>query len=136
MKKTFVIAMMIFGMGLAAKAQTVISNESMTHDGKIVTVSFDVDTDVKGIPSRRKEVLMPYIYNGKDTVWLETLEVYGKGRYKREKQENFLAGEKDWDLEQGQTLKGEVYSYRAVTPLKRWMAPANLGIRREMVVCI
>ena len=61
MNKTFVIAMMIFGMSLAAKAQTVISNESMTHDGKTVTVSFDVDTDVKGIPSRRKEVLMPYI---------------------------------------------------------------------------
>ena len=49
-------------------------------------MSFDIDTDVKGIPSRRKEVIIPYIYNGKDTVYLDAVEVYGKGRYKRERE--------------------------------------------------
>ena len=78
---------------------------------------------------------MPYIYNGKDTVWLETVEVYGKNRYKREKQENHLKGNSGWDLEEGQMIKGDVYSYRDTAPLKRWMAPVNLGIRREIVGC-
>jgi hypothetical protein len=78
---------------------------------------------------------MPYIYNGKDTVWLETVEVYGKNRFKRERQENHLNGNKDWELAEGQILKGEVYSYRDTAPLKRWMAPVNLGIRREIVGC-
>ena len=90
MKKIFILAAMIC-FGQAMNAQTVISNESLTHDGKNVTVTFDVDTDVKGIPSRRKEVIIPYIYNGKDTVYLDAVEVYGKGRYKRERQVNHIA---------------------------------------------
>lgn len=135
MKKAITIFVMMFALSAVAAAQSKITENTLTQDGRNAIVTFKVDTDDNSIPSKRKEIIMPYIYNGKDTVWLETLEVYGKGRYKREKQENFLAGEKDWDLEQGQTLKGEVYSYRAVTPLKRWMAPANLGIRREMVGC-
>jgi len=135
MKKAIIIILMTFGMCQLSWAQSRITDDSLTHDGKNAIVSFTVDTDDNSIPSKRKEIIMPYIYNGKDTVWLETLEVYGKGRYKREKQENFLAGDKDWDLEEGQVLKGTVYSYRDETPLKRWMAPASLGIRREMVGC-
>lgn len=134
MKKFFVIALMILA-GSTLDAQTIISNESLTHDGTDVTVSFDIDTDVKGIPSRRKEVIIPYIYNGKDTVYLDAVEVYGKGRYKRERQVNHIAGDKDWELDDNQTLKGDIYSYRAQTPLKRWMKPANLGIRRQLVGC-
>ena len=135
MKKAIIILIMSFGLCQLAAAQSRISDDSLVHDGSKAIVTFKVDTDDNSIPSKRKEIIMPYIYNGKDTVWLETLEVYGKGRYKREKQENFLAGNKDWDLQDGQTLKGSVYSYRAETPLKRWMAPANLGIRREMIGC-
>lgn len=134
MKKFFVFALMILA-GTAMDAQTVISNESLTHDGTNVTVSFDIDTDVKGIPSRRKEVIIPYIYNDKDTVYLDVVEVYGKGRYKRERQENHIAGDKDWELDENQMLKGDIYNYRAQTPLKRWMKPANLGIRRQLVGC-
>ena len=84
MKKILTTAMILFGACLMTNAQTVITNESLTHDGTVVTVSFDVDTDVKGLPSNRKEVIMPYIYNGKDTLWFDVMEVYGKGRYKRE----------------------------------------------------
>ena len=61
MKKILTAAMILFGASLMTDAQTVITNESMTHDGTAVTVSFDVDTDVKGLPSNRKEVLIPYI---------------------------------------------------------------------------
>ena len=80
MKKLFIMAMFIFATA-AVNAQTRISNESMTHDGTLVTVSFDVDTDVKELPANRKEVIMPYIYNGKDTLYMDVMEVYGKGRY-------------------------------------------------------
>lgn len=135
MKKILTAAMILFGASLMTDAQTVITNESMTHDGTVVTVSFDVDTDVKGLPSNRKEVLLPYIYNGKDTLWLDVMEVYGKGRYKRERQVNHINGDKDWELGDNQTLKGDVYHYTAQVPLKRWMKSANLTIRRQLVGC-
>lgn len=135
MKKAIFIAIAILGLSVTAGAQSRITNQTVSHDGKNAIVTFDIETDDNSIPSKRKEVIMPYIYNGKDTVWLETVEVYGKNRYKREKQENHLDGNKGWDLEEGQILKGDVYSYRDTAPLKRWMAPANLGIRREIVGC-
>lgn len=135
MKKLFAAVMMMFGAVLLSDAQTVISNESLTHDGTNVTVTFDIDTDVKDLPSNRKEVIMPYIYNGKDTIYMDVVEIYGKGRYKRERQVNAIVGDKDWELGDNQTLKGEVYHYRDQVPLKRWMNPANLGIRRQLVGC-
>ncbi len=135
MKKLFAAVMMMFGAVLLSDAQTVISNESLTHDGTNVTVTFDIDTNVKDLPSNRKEVIMPYIYNGKDTIYMDVVEIYGKGRYKRERQVNAIEGDKDWELGDNQTLKGEVYHYRDQIPLKRWMNPANLGIRRQLVGC-
>ena len=135
MKKILTTAVLVLGMSMMTEAQTVISNESLTHDGTNVTVSFDVDTDVRDLPSNRKEVIMPYIYNGKDTLWLDMMEVYGKGRYKRERQVNHIQGDKDWELGENQVMKGEVYQYTSQVPLKRWMKSANLGIRRQLVGC-
>ena len=135
MKKAILTAIAIFGMSIICGAQSRITEENLVHDGKDAIVTFKIETDDNSIPANRKEVIMPYIYNGKDTVWLETVEVYGKNRFKRERQENRLNGNKDWELAEGQILKGEVYSYRDTAPLKRWMAPVNLGIRREIVGC-
>ena len=135
MKKILTTAVLVLGMSMMTEAQTVISNESLTHDGTNVTVSFDVDTDVRNLPSNRKEVIMPYIYNGKDTLWLDMMEVYGKGRYKRERQVNHIQGDKDWELGENQVMKGEIYHYTSQVPLKRWMKSANLGIRRQLVGC-
>ena len=67
--------MLMIGATLMMNAQTVVTNESLTHDGNLVTVTFDVDTDVKGLPSNRKEVLLPYIYNGKDTLYFDPVEI-------------------------------------------------------------
>ena len=136
MKKIYAITFMVLGFAFLSNAQTVITNQSMTQDGQKVTVSFDVDTDKTDIPTRRKEVILPYIYNGKDTLYFDALEIYGKGRFKRERQENALAGDKTWDLNDNQIFKKEgVYTYTSEVPLKRWMKSANLGIRRQMVGC-
>lgn len=135
MKKSIIISVMMLAFSAAVSAQTVISSQSLVEDGERVVVSFDVETDVKSIPKNRKEIIMPFIYNAKDTLWLETLEVYGKGRFKRERQENHIAGNKDWQLEEKQVIKGDVYHYISSVPLKRWMKSTNLGIKRQMVGC-
>lgn len=135
MKKSIIFSIMMLVFSGIMSAQTVISNQSLTEDNERVIVSFEVETDVKSIPAKRKEIIMPFIYNGKDTLWLETLEVYGKGRFKREMQENHIAGNKDWQLAENQVLKGDVYHYISSVPLKRWMKSTNLGIKRQMVGC-
>ena len=136
MKRILTAAVLIFGYSFMADAQTEISNEKMSQDGKNVTVSFELDTDNTNLPHQRKEVILPYIYNEKDTLYLDIVEVYGKGRFKRERQENALNGDKDWELSQGQVLKKEgIYKYESQVPLKRWMKSATLGVRRQIVGC-
>lgn len=135
MKKILTIVIAVLGSGCLAGAQTIIKNEKLTKDTDKVTVSFDIETDVKGLPSRRKEIISPYLYSGKDTVFFDKVEVYGKGRFKRERQVNAIKGDRDWALGENQTLKGGTYRYEAQVPLKRWMTDANLGIRRQLVGC-
>lgn len=135
MKKSIIISAIMLVFSGMMSAQTIISNQSLIEDGERVVVSFDVETDVKTIPANRKEIIMPFVYNEKDTLWLETLEVYGKGRFKREMQESHLSGDKDWQLTENQVLKGEVYHYISSVPLKRWMKSTDLGIKRQMVGC-
>ena len=101
MKKVILTAIAVFGLSMVAVAQSKITDQNLVHDGKDAIVTFNIETDHNSIPSKRKEVIMPYIYNGKDTLWLETVEVYGKNRYKRERQENHLDGNKGWELEEG-----------------------------------
>ena len=135
MKKIFITVAAALAMAFNANAQSQITDELLFYKDKSAIVTFDLNTENNAIPSNRKEVITPFIYNGKDTVWLDAVEVYGKNRLKRERQEHRLEGDKNWELEQGQFLKGIVYRYSAETPLKKWMAPANLGIKREVIGC-
>ena len=136
MKKILTIAVLMVVSAVMSDAQTVIRNESLTQNGTDVTVTFEVDTDDTQIPSRRKEVILPYIYNGKDTLFFDVVEVYGKGRFKRERQVNAINGNNTWELTGNQIFKNEgVYSYKSEVPLKRWMKSANLGIKRKIVGC-
>ena len=135
MKRTLSIIALGFAAVTALSAQSKISNETFKVENDSVIVTFDVETKDNNIPKNRKEVIVPYLYNGADTVYLSALEVYGKNRYKREKQEKHIAGDKKWELGEGQTLKGSTYHYAASTPLKRWMQPASLGLKRLMVGC-
>ena len=136
MKKLLASIVVLCGFAAVSPAQTQIRGEKISHDGTNVTVTFEIDTDKAEIPSRRKEVLLPYLYNGKDTLFLDAMEIYGKGRYKRERQTNAINGDREWELSDNQTLKEQgVYAYKSQVPLKRWMTLANLGIRRQLVGC-
>lgn len=127
---------MLLGLSLFGYAQAIILQESMSSNGKSVEVSFVVDADESRIPANRKEVISPYIYNEADTLWLDQVMVYGKSRYRRERQENHIQGDTDWELGHNQIMKHNgQFSYTAEAPLKLWMTSAKLGIKRQIVGC-
>lgn len=134
MKRIITAIAIFFCFCTLVGAQTDITRETLVAEGDSVKVSFSVDSE-RGVPKRRKEVIMPYIYNGRDTLFFDVLEVYGKGRFKRERQEKHIAGDRDWELGNNQILRGSIYEYTSSVPLKRWMKSATLGIRRQLVGC-
>lgn len=135
MKKFVAIILTSLSLGHTANAQALITNETMTRKKSTVTISFDVNTEAKSLSKKMKEVIVPYVYNGTDTLWLESMEVYGKGRYNRERQTNHINGNKEWSLGERQVMRGENYTYTDTIEVASWMAPANLGIRRYTVGC-
>lgn len=134
MKRILITAIAVCCFGALAGAQTKIYNEAVSHEGDFITLSFKVDAD-KGVPLRYKEVIMPYIYNGNDTLWFGTVEIFGRGRYLREKQEKYLAGDKKWKLGSNQTLADGIYTYTSQIPAKKWAKNATVGIKRHMTGC-
>lgn len=136
MKKFFATIFVLFAWGsVVAHAQALITNEVVTREKRAVTVTFDVDTKVSDVSKRKKEVIVPFIHNGADTLWLDAMAVYGKGRYMREKQTNHIRGDKDWTLGDREVMKGKPYNYADTVTVKPWMASATLGVRRYIIGC-
>jgi len=135
MKKFFTMISLALATTVVASAQTFITNESMTREKREVTVTFDVDSRAGGMSSKVKEVFAPFIYSGTDTLWLDPVEVYGKDRFKRERQTQHINGNKKWTLGNRQVMKGGVYPYFDAVDVQPWMASARLGVRRYIVGC-
>ena len=135
MKKTIITAAAFLAISMNMQGQSKIENHLLQYNDTRAIVTFDLNTAENNIPSNRKEVIKPFLYNGKDTIWLDAVEVYGKNRIKRERQESKLNGDKGWELKENQTVKGITYNYSSETKVKTWMTPAHLGIKREIVGC-
>ena len=135
MKRAIITAVAAIAATMGLHGQSKITNELLQYNDTKAIVTFDLQTQENNIPSNRKEVIKPFLFNGPDTLWLDKVEVYGKNRLKREIQENRLSGVKDWELTENQMVKGITYNYSAETKVKRWMTPAYLGIKREIRGC-
>lgn len=134
MRKLIVTLIVLSFVSSALNARTRVFDTEVVCDKDSVTVSFKVDASGK-VPVRMKEVIMPFVYNGKDTVWLEPLEIFGRDKYVREKQENYAEGNRTWDIGVNQVLSGGIVSYVSKVPLKRWMTSADLGMMRHLTGC-
>ena len=134
MKKIIVLSALIFCFSGLLNAQTRVFDKQVVREEDSVKVSFKVDAQ-KGVPTRHNEVIMPYIHNGGDTLWFESLEIFGKERYMKERQERYLAGEKDWELQGNQVLGGGVVEYVSRVRVKRWMKSADIGFQRYLTGC-
>ena len=134
MKRLFIFTILMHCLVWTSIAQTKLEGEHLSYDENTVTAAFEVNSK-DGVPSLYKEVILPYIYNGKDTLWFDSFEIYGKGRYKRQMQEECLKGNPEWDLSNNSVLAGKVYHYESSVPLKRWMTSATLGVKRYMTGC-
>ena len=105
MRKLIVTLVVLSFVSSALNARTRVFDTEVVCDKDSVTVSFKVDASGK-VPVRMKEVIMPFVYNGKDTVWLEPLEIFGRDKYvpsrKRPKEIEQLQQHREQNGGQGQ----------------------------------
>lgn len=127
---------LLFLLGCSASAQIIVENVSVKKVKRNVEVHFEVNQRPEGMHSRHKMVLLPYLYEGNDTLWLSPAQIYGKIRYKRERQEAALNGERRWALKENEALwKRDTLRYTSVAAYERWMKHASLGMTYHLEGC-
>lgn len=133
--KVYTWIVVLLAWGGTGMAQITIEHESVQRKKRDIVVAFDVVSPAKSLKNNYKMVITPYLSNGADTVWLPPVAVYGKTRYKRERQEASLAGNKNWTLPERAIREGGEYAYSVAVPYRSWMKNASLAIDRKMVGC-
>ena len=76
MKRAILSTAALLSISLGLEAQSKIENQLLQYNDTRAIVTFDLNTSDNNIPSNRKEVIRPYLFNGKDTLWLDIVEVY------------------------------------------------------------
>ena len=116
-------------------AQVNYDSKRVVYNKQNVEVTFDVTSGEKTLKKNTKMVLTPFLHNGADTLWLDSFEVFGSVKYKRERQEQALKGNKNWTLSSNQIMEGGSYSFTASTPYQSWMNGATLSVDRRVLGC-
>lgn len=116
-------------------AQVNYDSKRVVYNKQNVEVTFDVTSGEKTLKKNTKMVLTPFLHNGADTLWLDSFEVFGAVKYKRERQEQALKGNKNWALSSNQIMEGGSYSFTASTPYQSWMNGATLSVDRRVLGC-
>lgn len=116
-------------------AQVEYTSKSVTYNKQNVDVKIDVNSGAKSLKNNLKMVLTPFLHNDIDTLWFDSVEIYGSIKYKRERQEQALNGNKRWALTEGQIMEGDSYSFAATAPYQSWMKGATLSISRRVEGC-
>ena len=116
-------------------AQVDYKSKRVAYNKQNVEVSFDAVSGKKTLKNHSKMILTPFLHKNNDTLKLGTFEVYGSIKYKRERQEQALNGNKKWALGSNQIMEGESYSFVATAPYKSWMKGATLSVDRRVVGC-
>lgn len=116
-------------------AQVNYDSKRVVYNKQRVEVAFDVTSGEQTLKNNTKMVLTPFLHNGADTLWLDSFEVFGSVKYKRERQEQALNGNKGWTLAANQIMQGEGYSFSTSTPYQSWMNGATLSVDRRVLGC-
>ena len=116
-------------------AQVNYDSKRVVYNKQSVDVTFDVTSGEETLKNNTKMVLTPFLHNGADTLWLDSFEIFGSVKYKRERQEQALNGNKGWTLAANQIMEGEDYAFTTTIPYQSWMNGATLSVDRRVLGC-
>lgn len=137
MKKILFILSVMLSVTAFARTSGEISirDVRMERQNENLTVSFKLDVPQHTVRSKYKQILIPVIYNQSQQALLPSIEIMGRNKAKRERQERFLAGNSEY-LPSGLIApEGEELSYTVSLPYAEWMNTLSLRLDRMEEGC-
>ena len=139
MKRIISAIILSLGMFSAAFAQNPVAgakaeNVSIDRHGKYMSVDMLLNLLDLDVESNRAVVFTPVIKNGKDSVELESVGIYGRNRYiYYMRNQGSITGEKE--LTYKASDKPEKLQYNAIVPYEEWMDGSSLMLNRKDYGC-
>lgn len=144
---------LMFGTGFAAMAQNsslkvavngseqaiegvVAKKATVTRDGSNVVVDMNLDLSDMKVKSTRAVLVTPWLVNGKDSLALPSIGIYGRQRYfyyLRKDNGRMISGEDETTFRTGDNM--DVVPYRATTAYRNWMNDCRLVIGSSEYSC-
>ncbi len=145
MKKTYYMIVALLGMGAAAWAQTApaqavvdgvsVADLKMERNGGYMAVDMTLDLKNLDVDANRAVLLTPRLTNGKDSLDLQSVGVYGRRRYYSyvRNGESMLTGKDEKSFKASE--KPDDIAYHAIVPYAGWMNGATLSLHRGDYGC-
>ncbi len=103
---------------------------AMERHGKYLTVEMEVDLSALSVDANRAVVLTPRLVNGKDSLDLPAIGIYGRRRYYYYVRNGISTLSGSSGISCLASKKPEVVSYRNPTIYQEWMNGAELSLHR------
>lgn len=130
------IILFIISMMFSAISFSQSHGELNIHDIRLekqtdnLMVNFKVDVPQHLVRSNYKQLLIPVVYNGQQEIYLPAVEVIGRIRAKRDRQERLLAGNSNAPDAVLIAPAGETFSYTTTLPYTQWMDTVSLRMEQ------
>lgn len=133
---SILIALLIATTGV--KAQSIdgvkVENLQMKRQGEYMAVKMNMDFTTLDMPSNRAVLFTPMIVNGKDSLELSSIGIYGRRRYYY-----YVRNDKSIIAENGKTYRAserpENMEYNVMVPYSQWMNGSYLLLHRSDYGC-
>lgn len=133
---SILIALLIATTGV--KAQSIdgvkVENLQMKRQGEYMAVKMNMDFTTLDMPSNRAVLFTPMIVNGKDSLELSSIGIYGRRRYYY-----YVRNDKSITAENGKTYRAserpENMEYNVMVPYSQWMNGSYLLLHRSDYGC-
>lgn len=138
MKRILSILITLLIVTTGAKAQSVdgvkIGNLQMKRQGEYMAVKMNMDFTTLDMPSNRAVLFTPVIVNGKDSLELSSVGIYGRRRYYY-----YVRNDKSIIAENGKSYRAserpENMEYNVMVPYSQWMNGSYLLLHRSDYGC-
>lgn len=132
----FILSMIISATAFSRPVgELTVRDVRMERQNESLIVNFTVEVPKHAVRSNYKQFLVPVVYHGDKNALLPGIELTGRNKARREKQERLLAGASE-DISGGIIAReGETVVYMTSIPYAEWMDTLSLRLDRMEEGC-
>lgn len=135
MKRYILIPTLLFAASaIGATRNTAVSSPALTKVEGLINVDMNLDLSAFDVKSNQLVVVTPYLVNGADILYMQSVGIYGRKRYIQHQHGVDNGAPVPHVLFKASQARADYHYYRML-PYAEWIDGATLSIRQERYGC-